>query len=143
MHIGLNGRTCSAVVTLVAGLTAAVGLRVANAQDADQPVQLAAVGPKFLALASSGSGVRWTDASNAAVFRKTISVNLQDVSLGEALSAIAREAGLHLTYSAGVVPLDTRVTFTASHLPYEHDMLLAAKVRHRRQRHPPSAMKYP
>jgi len=31
MHIGLNGRTCSAVVTLVAGLTAAVGLRVANA----------------------------------------------------------------------------------------------------------------
>src|SRR2546429_5524901 len=115
MRITVYGRA-SAVVALVAGLAAAAGIRVANAQDADQPVQLAAVGPRFLAPASSGADVRWKDASNAAGFRKTISVDLKDVPLREALSAIAREAGLHLTYSGAVVPLDARVTFSASHL---------------------------
>src|SRR2546430_13397410 len=115
MRITVYGRA-SAIVALVAGLAAAAGIRVANAQDADQPVQLAAVGPRFLAPASSGADVRWKDASNAAVFRKTISVDLKDVPLREALSAIAREAGLHLTYSGAVVPLDARVTFSASHL---------------------------
>src|SRR5439155_1687615 len=48
--------------------------------------------------------------------RQRISLDLRDVPLGEALSVIARRAGLRLTYSAAVVPLDTPVTLSASNL---------------------------
>src|SRR5436190_1907617 len=56
------------------------------------------------------------DDLDAAVFRKQISLDLHDVSLADALSTIAERAGLRLTYSAAVVPLDTRVTFGAANL---------------------------
>src|SRR5207245_5439955 len=119
MYSGVNGRASwSAVVALVAGL-AAGGTRVASAQDPVEGVDLAVAGPRFLALEtsrSSDAAPRWTDASNAAVFRKVISVDLRDVPLAQALSIIAQRAGLRLTYSAAVVPLDTRVTFSASNL---------------------------
>jgi len=119
MRIGVNGRaTWSAVVALVAGLSAG-GTRMARAQDPVDGVALAVAGPRFLALEASRSSdaePRWTDASNAAVFRKAISVDLRDVSLAEALAVIAQRAGLRLTYSGAVVPLDARVTFSASRL---------------------------
>src|SRR6266487_2886036 len=119
MRIGVNGRArWSAVVALVAGLTAG-STRTASTQDPVEGVNLAVAGPRFLALEvsrSSDAEPRWTDASNAAVFRKAISVDLRDVSLAEALAVIAQRAGLRLTYSAAVVPLDTRVTFSASQL---------------------------
>src|SRR5437764_5714324 len=119
MRIGVNGRTTwSAVVALVAGLSAG-GTRMARAQDPVDGVALAVAGPRFLALEASRSSdaePRWTDASNAAVFRKAISVDLRDVSLAEALAVIAQRAGLRLTYSAAVVPIDARVTFSASRL---------------------------
>src|SRR5437763_13734127 len=119
MRIGVNGRaTWSAVVALVAGLSAG-GTRMAGAQDPVDGVALAVAGPRFLALEASRSSdaePRWTDASDAAVFRKAISVDLRDVSLAEALAVIAQRAGLRLTYSAAVVPLDARVTFSASRL---------------------------
>src|SRR5437764_1180257 len=119
MRIGVNGRTTwSAVVALVAGLSAG-GTRMARAQDPVDGVALAVAGPRFLALEASRSSdaePRWTDASDAAVFRKAISVDLRDVSLAEALAVIAQRAGLRLTYSAAVVPLDARVTFSASNL---------------------------
>src|SRR2546421_1664407 len=119
MRIGVNGwATWSAVVALVAGLSAG-GTGMASAQDPVDGVALAAAGPRFLALEASRSSdaePRWTDASNAAVFRKAISVDLRDVSLAEALAVIAQRAGLRLTYSAAVVPLDARVTFSASQL---------------------------
>src|SRR5437016_4931680 len=119
MRIGVNGRaTWSAVVALVAGLSAG-GTRMASAQDPVDGVALAVAGPRFLALEASRSSdaePRWTDASDAAVFRKAISVDLRDVSLAEALAVIAQRAGLRLTYSAAVVPLDARVTFSASRL---------------------------
>ena len=119
MYSGVNGRArWSAVVALVAGL-AAGGTRMASAQDPVEGVDLAVAGPRFLALEtsrSSDAAARWTDASNAAVFRKAISVDLRDVPLAEALAIIARRAGLRLTYSAAVVPLDARVTFSASQL---------------------------
>src|SRR3989454_4934926 len=108
-----------AVVALVVGITTAGAIGVAQAQDPIESVELAAAGPRFLAAGpgrSSDAVPRWSDASNAAVFRKTISVDLEDVPLGEALSTIAQQAGLRLTYSAAVVPLDTRVTFSASNL---------------------------
>src|SRR5437899_1960264 len=119
MRIGVNGRArWSAVVALVAGLMAG-STRTASTQDPVEGVNLAVAGPRFLALEvsrSSDAAPRWTDASNAAVFRKVISVDLRDVPLAQALSIIAQRAGLHLTYSAAVVPLDARVTFSASQL---------------------------
>src|SRR5438552_8697317 len=119
MRIGVNGRArWSAVVALVAGLMAG-SARTASPQDPVEGVNLAVAGPRFLALEvnrSSDAAPRWTDASNAAEIRKVISVHLRDVPLPQALSIIAQRAGLRLTYSAAVVPLDTRVTFSASQL---------------------------
>ena len=119
MRIGVDGRAgWSAVVALVAGLTAG-GTRTASAQEPVEAVNLAVAGPRFLALDvshASDAAPRWTDASNAAVFRKVISVDLRDVPLAQALSVIAQRAELRLTYSAAVVPLDARVTFSASQL---------------------------
>src|SRR2546421_8063194 len=119
MHIGVNGLArWSAVAALIAGVTAG-GTRMARAQDPVEEVALAVAGPRFLARAASRSSdaePRWTDASNAAVFRKAISVDLRDVPLAEALAVIAQRAGLRLPYSAAVVPLDSRVTFSASNL---------------------------
>ena len=119
MRIGVNGRArWSAVVALVAGLMAG-STRTASTQAPAEGVNLAVAGPRFLALEvsrSSDAAPRWTDASNAAVFRKVISVDLRDVPLAEALSIIAQRAGLRLTYSAAVVPLDAHVTFSASQL---------------------------
>src|SRR5881397_2460888 len=120
MHIRTNVRAqWGAVVALVVGITLCGAIGVAQAQDAGDGVELAASGPRFLAVAaghSSHAAPRWRDASNAVVFRKTISVDLKDVPLGDALSTIAQQAGLRLTYSAAVVPLDARVTFSASNL---------------------------
>src|SRR6266850_612907 len=120
MYIGANARAqWGAVVALVVGMTTAGAIGVAPAQAVIENVELAAAGPRFLAFGPSRSrdaAPRWRDASNAAVFRKAISVDLKDVPLGEALSTIAQQAGLRLTYSAAVVPLDARVTFSASHL---------------------------
>ena len=121
MYIGANARCLwSAAIAVAATLTGA-GVRVAHAQDPAQGMELTASGPRFLAAASprssdGGASPHWTDASNAAVFRRLISLELNDVSLAEALSAIAERAGLRLTYSAAVVPLDARVTFSASNL---------------------------
>ena len=120
MYIGANARGLWSAAIAVAGLVAAAGVGVTRGQDPAQGMELAASGPRFLAAASprsrDGGASRWTDASNAAVFRQLISLELKDVSLAEALSAIAERAGLRLTYSAAVVPLDARVTFSASNL---------------------------
>src|SRR2546421_1696228 len=120
MRIGANARVqWGAVMALLAGLTTVGAIGVAGAQAPVAGGGLAAAGRRFLAVASSkpsDAAPRWKDASNAAVFRKTISVDLKDVPLGEALATIAQRAGLRLTYSAAVVPLDARVTFRASNL---------------------------
>ena len=110
-----------AAIGLAAALAAAgVGTpRAAAAQDAPRGVELAAAGPRFLAVAAGAAmdaGARWSDASDAAVFRRPITVDWRGVPLGEALSEIARKAGLRLTYSAAVVPLQAPVTLSASHL---------------------------
>ena len=125
MHSEANARYQWIAVTVIVAAFAGVGVRVAQGQDSPEGGRgaLAASGPRFLAAVSSRSGdrggvesPRWTDASNAAVFRKQISLDLHDVSLADALSTIAERAGLRLTYSAAVVPLDTRVTFGAANL---------------------------
>src|SRR5439155_175109 len=110
-----RGRLVFASLPVAAGGGA---LRLA-AQDPADGLALAAAGPRFLAAATgraSDSAPRWRDASNAAVFRQRISLDLKDVPLGEALSVIARRAGLRLTYRAAGVPLDAPVTLIASSL---------------------------
>src|SRR5437667_3867793 len=119
--VNVNTRaTWRVTVAIVAELTVAAGggaLRLA-AQDPAAGLALAAAGPRFLAAETgrASDSARWRDARNAAVFRQRISLDLRDVPLGEALSVIARRAGLRLTYSAAVVPLDTPVTLSASNL---------------------------
>src|SRR5436309_3202990 len=119
--VNVNTRaTWRVTVAIVAELTVAAGggaLRLA-AQDPAAGLALAAAGPRFLAAETgrASDSARWRDASNAAVFRQRISLDLRDLPLGEALSVIARRAGLRLTYSAAVVPLDTPVTLSASNL---------------------------
>jgi hypothetical protein len=111
---------CMATVAVFLGMTVAAGAtRRVAAQDPVEEVRLATAGPRFLALdtgRSSDAPRPWKDASEAAVFRQRISLHLQDVPLGDALSEIARKAGLRLTYSAAVVRLETPVTFSASSL---------------------------
>src|SRR5690349_13793684 len=105
MHSEANARYQWIAATVIVAAFAGVGVRVGQGQDAPEGERgaLAASGPRFLAAASSRSGdrrgegaesPRWTDASNAAVFRKQISLDLHDVSLAEALSTIAERAGL-------------------------------------------------
>ena len=110
-----------AAMVLAAVLAAAgAGMPLAAAaQDPPGEVALAAAGPRFLALTAgtaADAAVRWSDASNAAVFRRLITVDWQGMPLGDALSEIARKAGLRLTYSAAVVPLEAPVTLSASNL---------------------------
>ncbi len=80
-----------AAIVLAAALAAAgVGTpRAAVAQDPPRGVELAAAGPRFLAVAAGAAvdaGARWSDASDAAVFRRPITVDWRGVPLGEALS---------------------------------------------------------
>jgi TonB-dependent starch-binding outer membrane protein SusC len=119
MRVGANVLArCGGAVAL--GLSLAAGaIRTSAAQDPVQTVALAAAGPRFLAMEtgrSTGAARWWRDASDAAVFRQRITLELNGVPLGAALSEIAHKAGLRLTYSAAVVPLDAPVTFSASHL---------------------------
>src|SRR5437899_580962 len=98
-----------AAIGLAAALAAAgVGTpRVAVAQDPPRGVELAAAGPRFLAVAAGAAvdaGARWSDASDAAVFRRPITVDWRGVPLGGALSAIAGKGGVPLTYRRGVGP---------------------------------------
>jgi len=82
--------------------------------------QASASAPRFLAMAattsSAADAARWRDASDAAVLRRRISLDVQNVSLGQALAVVAERAGLRLTYSAAVVRLDLPVTLSASNL---------------------------
>jgi outer membrane receptor protein involved in Fe transport len=93
--------------------------RAAAWQEPVDGVQLASAGPRFLAKdenAEKGAEPRWRDVSNANVFRRRISLELQAVPLGRALETIARKSGLRLTYSAAVLDLETPVTIAAADL---------------------------
>jgi outer membrane receptor protein involved in Fe transport len=88
-------------------------------QEPVEGVQLAAAGPRFLARdenVGKGAEPRWRDVSNANVFRRRISLELEAVPLGRALETIARKSGLRLTYSAAVVDLKAEVTIAAADL---------------------------
>jgi outer membrane receptor protein involved in Fe transport len=80
---------------------------------AQVPVQLADRGPRFLLASHPAAKPTVVDARKVAVLRQRISLDLEDVTLEEALTSISRQAGLRLMYSKAVVPLESRVRLQA------------------------------
>jgi outer membrane receptor protein involved in Fe transport len=78
--------------------------------------QLADRAPRFLLASAVTAKPIAVDAASVPVLRQRISVDLDDATLEQALTAITRDAGLRLVYSKGVVPLDSRVKLEASNI---------------------------
>jgi outer membrane receptor protein involved in Fe transport len=91
------------VAVVVAMLAPAAGARGQS--------QLATRGPRFLMAGSRSGGER--DASDAPVLRRRVSLDLNGVTVDDALKELSRQAGLELAYSPRVVALDQPVTLKA------------------------------
>lgn len=95
-------------------LSIAGGLAVPlGAQEVNAGQQLAARAPRFLLASTAGAASVAVDARGVTALRRRISLDLQGVTLEEALTAISRQAGLRLMYSKAVVPLESRVQLQA------------------------------
>jgi outer membrane receptor protein involved in Fe transport len=90
---------------------AAVVAMLVPAAGAEGQSQLATRGPRFLMAGSGDVGER--DASNAPVLRRRVSLDLNGVTVDDALKELSRRAGLELAYSPRVVALDQPVTLKA------------------------------
>ena len=99
-HLG----TLMAVLALVAA-------RPAAAQDDGGYVER---GPRFL-LASAKEPVR-VDTRKTPVLRQRISLDLQGVSLSEALRDVSQKSGVRLAFSDAVLPPDRTVEFSADNI---------------------------
>ncbi len=96
-------------------------LWVASAVGAILPAQGAEVAladraPRFLMASPSGGAPLVVDTRSVPALWRRISVDLNDVTLEQALNTVSREAGLKLMYSKAVVPLDNRVHLQASNI---------------------------
>src|SRR3989442_9068501 len=96
-------------------------LWVASAASAIMPAQGAEVAladraPRFLMASPSGGAPLVVDTRSVPALWRRISVDLNDVTLEQALNAVSRQAGLKLMYSKAVVPLDSRVHLQASNI---------------------------
>ncbi|HEX7120592.1 MAG TPA: SusC/RagA family TonB-linked outer membrane protein [Longimicrobiales bacterium] len=73
-------------------------------------------GPKFLlASAARPTPVR-VEPGSVPVLQKRITMQLHGARLGEALREVEAQAGIRMVYSAGVVPLDMRVSLQAEEI---------------------------
>src|SRR5439155_814741 len=88
--------------------------RILTAQDVE--VALADRAPRFLMASPSGGAPIVVDTRSVPALWRRISVDLNDVTLEQALSTVSRQAGLKLMYSKAVVPLDSRVRLRASNI---------------------------
>jgi TonB-linked SusC/RagA family outer membrane protein len=88
----------------------ALSVTAASAQEVEE-VAMADRAPRFLM--NSASGPAPVDVNRTSVLRRRISLALRDVTLGEALDAIARQSGLRLGYSRKVVPVERVVRLVA------------------------------
>lgn len=79
-------------------------------------VALADRAPRFLMPSPSGGAPVVVDTRSVPALWRRISVDLDDVTLEQALNTVSREAGLKLMYSKAVVPLDNRVHLQASNI---------------------------
>lgn len=78
---------------------------------AQQEVAFAERGPQFL-LAANGSPTR-IEASRIPILRQRISLDLRDVSMHDAITAISRQSGLQLMFSEKILSRDRAVTLRA------------------------------
>jgi outer membrane receptor protein involved in Fe transport len=94
----------------VVAVPVVVGAGAAQAQSVEDGSR----GPRFLlASATSPSRTVPIDLGRAPVLRRRIALELDRVTLKQALAAIARAAGLDLAYTEDVVPLGNRVQLRA------------------------------
>jgi len=95
------------LLSLLAVVTAPCALR---AQEADDGVP--AFGPRFL-LATRAARRVPVDVARTPVLSQRISVDLEGVTLEEALATVSSKSGLHLLYSKALVPLGRPVRLRA------------------------------
>src|SRR6266567_8170151 len=82
----------------------------------DVEVALADRAPRFLMASPSGGAPLVVDTRSVPSLWRRISVDLNDVTLEQALNTVSRQAGLKLMYSKAVVPLESRVHLQASNI---------------------------
>ncbi|HWZ57329.1 MAG TPA: SusC/RagA family TonB-linked outer membrane protein [Gemmatimonadaceae bacterium] len=110
----MDGRSLARRLLIATVLVACVPARPVLAQ-AGHELQVADRGPRFWAApAPNDAGGSWRDARDAAVLRRSISVDFRQTPLWTALAEIARQAGMRLVASPTKVSLDTQVAFSAS-----------------------------
>src|SRR5436190_13065430 len=96
------------LLSLLAVATAPCALR---AQESDDGVPV--LGPRFL-LATRAARRVPVDVARSPVLSQRISLDLEGVTLEEALRAVSSKAGLHLLYSKALVPLGRPVRLRAA-----------------------------
>ena len=101
------------VWSLLALSFAGVASSPLEAQEPAAAYDLADRAPRFMVSVAESAAPSVVDASSVAALRRRISLDMADVTLEEALTAISREAGLRLMYSKAVVPLESRVRLQA------------------------------
>ena len=105
-------RRIGSLATLL--LVASAAGAILTAQDVE--VALADRAPRFLMASPSGGAPLVVDTRSVPALWRRISVDLNDVTLEQALNTVSRQAGLKLMYSKAVVPLDNRVHLQASNI---------------------------
>src|SRR6266487_1083161 len=96
------------LVSLLAVATAPCALRAQESDDGGS-----ALGPRFL-LATRAARRVPVDVARSPVLSQRISLDLEGVTLEEALRAVSSKAGLHLLYSKPLVPLGRPVRLRAA-----------------------------
>ena len=95
------------LLSLLAVATAPCALRAQESADG-----VPALGPRFL-LATRAARRVPVDVARSPVLSQRISLDLEGVTLEEALRAVSSKAGLHLLYSRALIPLSRPVRLRA------------------------------
>lgn len=87
-------------------------------QPSGDETRLASREPAFyyMVKAEKGRAAIRADASNAAAFRRRVSLDLRDASITSVLREVTRQTGLHLSYSPDLIPAESRVTIHVEEL---------------------------
>ncbi len=102
-------RACAVSVSL-----SCFGGHVALGQDTARTVELADRGPRFLSTPTSTAPS--VDVSNAPVFKRRVTLELDRVALGDALRALGRQAHVDFSFSRLEVPVGRLVSVSATNI---------------------------
>jgi outer membrane receptor protein involved in Fe transport len=98
---------------VLTALLSAGWLGVARAQE---EIALVDRGPHFLFAPATHAAPRPVDVARTAVLRQQIALDLDDVSLPQALNEITRQTGLAFVYTRDILPVDGRVHVKAEQI---------------------------